>query len=58
VEAYVAYLKTLQHIWTNVDVTKLDPQTLMAISQHMALAAVSTANVQGLMSWQQNNGFW
>jgi amino acid adenylation domain-containing protein len=57
-EAYVAYLKTLQHIWTNVDVTKLDPQTLMAISQHMALAAASTANVQGLMSWQQNNGFW
>jgi amino acid adenylation domain-containing protein len=57
-EAYVAYLKTLQQLWTNVDVTKLDPQTLMAISQHMALAAISTANLQGLMSRQQNSAFW
>ena len=57
-EAYVAYVRTLQQIWTNVDVTKLDPQTLMAISQHMTFAAISTANMQGLMSWQQNNGFW
>jgi len=57
-EAYVAYVKTLQQIWTSVDVTKLDPQTLMAISQHMAFAAISTANMHGLMSRQQNNGFW
>ena len=57
-EAYVAYVKTLQQIWTSVDVTKLDPQTLMAISQHMAFAAISTANMHGLMSWQQNNGSW
>jgi acyl carrier protein len=57
-EAYVAYVKTLQQIWTGVDITKLDPQTLMAISQHMAFAAISTANMQGLMSWQPNNGFW
>jgi acyl carrier protein len=57
-EAYVAYVTTLQQLWTNVDVTKLDPQTLMALSQHMAFAAISTANLQSLMSYQQNNGFW
>ena len=57
-EAYVAYVKTLQQLWINVDVTKLDPQTLMAISHHMAFAAISTANMQSLMSYQQNNGFW
>jgi len=57
-EAYVAYVKTLQQIWTSADVTKLDPQTLMALSQHMAFAAISTANMQGLMSYQQSNGLW
>jgi amino acid adenylation domain-containing protein len=57
-EAYVAYLQSLRQIWINVDVNQLDPQMLLAISQAMAVAAVTTANTQNPMSWPQNNGFW
>jgi acyl carrier protein len=57
-EAYVGYLQSLQQIWTNVDVRKLDPQSLLAMSQVMAMAAITTANTQNPMPWPQNNGFW
>jgi acyl carrier protein len=45
-EAYVTYLKTLQQMWANVDVNTLDPNSLLAISQLMAMAALSTASSQ------------